>query len=70
MLLYHFVSSSSLQTVPVTFMSGSFDQLKDFRGWADCGMFFFGPSSFGGGGGPGTPSFEIGGGGGHTEKID
>jgi hypothetical protein len=50
--------------VPVTLVSGSLDQLKDFRGFAGCGTFFLGTSSrlhaeiwagggaCGGGGGP------------------
>lgn len=47
-LLYHFESSNSLQTVPCTFASGSFDQLKLFNGFAGCGTFFFVASGFGG----------------------
>lgn len=48
-------------------MSGSFDQLNDLSGCADCGMFFFGASNFGSAGGPGMPlPLASGGGGGHT----
>lgn len=39
--------------VPLTLASGSFDQLKHFNGFDGRGMFFFGSSNFGnGGGGP------------------
>lgn len=40
MLLYHLVSSSSLQTVPWTLASGNLDQLKLFNGFVGCGTFF------------------------------
>lgn len=39
MAVYSLVSSSSVQTVPFTLVSGSLDQLKDLRGLDGCGTF-------------------------------
>lgn len=50
MLVYHFDSSSSLQTVPCTLASGNLDQLKLFSGLVGWGTFFLATSALGAGG--------------------